>query len=89
MDLKDTYHRIHIYEGDKWKTAFCTRYSYFEYLIMPFKLANTLATFQVYINKALAGYVNVFYVIYLNNILVYSNSLSDHKVHVKKIFKRL
>ena len=89
MDLKDAYHRIRIREGDEWKTAFCTRYGHFEYLVMPFGLANAPATFQAYINKALAGYVDVFCVVYLDDILVYSDSLSDHEVHVKKILKRL
>ena len=45
LDLKDAYHRLHIREGDEWKTAFRTRYNYFEYLIMSFGLANVLATF--------------------------------------------
>jgi hypothetical protein len=45
LDLKDAYHRICIRAGDEWKTAFRTRYSHFEYLVMPFSLANALATF--------------------------------------------
>ena len=50
LDLKDAYHWIHIKEGNEWKTAFCTHYSHFEYMVMPFRLINTPATFQVYIN---------------------------------------
>jgi hypothetical protein len=45
LDLKDTYYQILIKRGDKWKTAFRIRYSYFEYNVMPFRLYNTLATF--------------------------------------------
>ena len=45
LDLKDAYYRILIKRGNKWKTAFCMRYGYFEYLIMPFRLTNALATF--------------------------------------------
>ncbi len=45
LDLKDTYYRLRIREGDKQKTAFRTRYGYFEYYVLPFGLSNTPATF--------------------------------------------
>jgi len=45
IDLKDIYYYICIREGDEWKIVFRTRYSYFEYLVMPFSLTNTPATF--------------------------------------------
>ena len=45
LDLKDAYHRIPIKRGDEQKTTFRTRYSYYEYLVIPFGLTNTPATF--------------------------------------------
>jgi hypothetical protein len=45
LDVREAYYRIRIREGDKWKTAFCTRYSYFEYIVMPFGLTNASAQF--------------------------------------------
>ena len=89
LDLKDAYHRIRIKEGDEWKTAFRTRYGHFEYLVMPFGLANAPATFQAYINRALAGLVDVFCVVYLDDILIYSNSEEEHWEHVKQVLSRL
>src|SRR5438034_10989109 len=50
LDLQNAYQRICIRKGDEWKTAFRTRYGHFEYLVLPFGLANALATFQAYIN---------------------------------------
>jgi hypothetical protein len=42
---------------------------------MPFKLFNTLVIFQVYINYILVGLINIIYIIYLNNILIYLENL--------------
>ena len=47
MDLHNAYYHIRIWEGDEWKMAFRMRYGHFEYMVMPFRLANTLATFQI------------------------------------------
>ena len=45
LNLKDTYHHIQIKEDDEWKTAFCTHYSHFKYMIMSFRLVNASVTF--------------------------------------------
>ena len=89
LDLKDAYHRLRIKEGDEWKTAFRSRYGHFEYLVMPFGLANAPATFQAYINRALAGFVDVFCVVYLDDILIFSDSIDKHWDHVRQVLARL
>ena len=85
MYLKDAYHRVRMKQGDEWKTAFRTRYGHFEYTIMPFSLANAPVTFQAYINKALAGLVDIFCMVYLDDILIYSNSEEDHWEHIRRV----
>ena len=82
LDLKDAYYRIRIKKGDEWKTAFCTRYGHFEYLVMPFGLTNAPATFQAYISQALSGLVDVICVIYLDDILIYSEEKERHRADV-------
>ena len=89
LDLKDAYHRIRIKRGDEWKTAFRTRYGHFEYLVMLFGLVNAPATFQAYINRALAGLVDVTYIVYLDDILVFSEEPADHWRHVEQVLQRL
>jgi len=89
LDLKDVYHHIHICESDEWKTAFCMCYDHFEYLVMSFELANASATFQVYINWALAEHMDFICVVYLNDILIYSQLKEKHKHHVCKILEWL
>jgi len=89
FDLKDAYHRIRIQKGHEWKTAFRTRYGHFEYLVMPFGLANAPATFQSYINQALIGLVDTICVIYLDDILIYSKTTEEHHAAVRKVLERL
>ena len=69
-----------IREGDKWKTAFRSRYSHFEYLVMLFGLTNIPALFQGYINKILAKKLDVFLIMYLNDILIYTKNKSKENV---------
>ena len=56
---------------------------------MSFKLINTPAIFQTYINNILREHLDVFVVIYLDDILFYSKNKADHKVHVRKILQAL
>ena len=83
LDLTNAYHRMRIREGDEWKTAFQTRYGHFEYQVMPFGLSNAPATFQGYINKILAEKLNVFVIVYLDDILIYTKDTGQ--AHVKAV----
>lgn len=89
LDLRDAYHRIRIEERDRWKTAFRTRYGHFEYTVMPFGLTNAPATFQAYVNEALRGLLDDICVAYIDDILIYSNSLEEHVYHVRLVLERL
>ena len=75
MDLTNAYYRMRICEGDEWKTAFRTRYGYFKYQVMLFGLSNTPATFQGYVNKILAEKLDVFVIVYLDDIPIYTEDL--------------
>ncbi len=56
---------------------------------MSFELANAFVTFQNYINFALRKFLNVFVIIYLNDILIYSQNEKEHTNHVRFVLKRL
>jgi hypothetical protein len=56
---------------------------------MPFGLANAPATFQAYIHRALGNLVDSIYVVYLDNILIYSNDKETHIQHVRHVLQRL
>ena len=63
---------MRICEGDEWKTAFRTRYGHFKYQVMSFGLSNAPAIFQGYVNKILAEKLDIFVIVYLDNILIYT-----------------
>ena len=89
IDLCVGYNNVHIKKGDEWKTAFHTRYGTFEYLVMPFRLTNTLATFQHFMNNVFADMVDFFVVVYLDDILIYSITMAEHVEHVRCVLQWL
>jgi hypothetical protein len=89
IDLKHAYHLIWIAAGDEWKTAFCTRYGSFEWLVMPFGLTNAPGSFQRFLNGIFSDLLDVYVIIYLDDILIFSGNKDDHFWHVSKVLKRL
>jgi len=89
LDPQDGYHLIRMRKGDEHKTAFRTRYGQYEYKVMPFGLVNAPATFQTMMNKILREFLAHGVVVYLDDILIYSNNLDDHIKLVQKVLDRL
>ena len=89
LNIKDAYHCIRIWKDDEWKTAFQSWFDLFEYLILFFSLTNASAFFQFYINRALSEYLNVFCIVYLNDVLIYSETETEYVKHMQKILTQL
>ncbi|KAI0992503.1 hypothetical protein K3495_g15682, partial [Podosphaera aphanis] len=89
LDLRQGYHQIRMAEGEEWKTAFRTRYGHFEYTVMPFGLTNAPATFQHFINDCIRDYLDIFCTAYLDDILIYSDTLEEHIAHVNQVLEAL
>lgn len=85
LDVVAAFNRIRIKEGQEWMTAFNTRYGLFESLVMPFGLSNAPATFQARINEVLRPFLDRFCTAYIDDILIYSNDLASHRLHVKSV----
>ncbi len=89
LDLRSAYNLIRIREGDEWKTAFSTTSGHYEYLVMPFGLSNSPSVFQAYINDVFRDMLNRGVIVYIDDILVYSDSLENHIQQVRAALQRL
>src|SRR6202030_3164005 len=84
IDIRHAYHLVRIAEGDEWKTALRTRYGSYEWLVMPFGLSNGPAAFQRFMNDIFADMLDVCVVVYLDDILIYSDNMDIHKTNVRE-----
>lgn len=85
LDLMAGYHQIRIDPQDEFKTAFSTRWGHYQFRVMPFGLTNAPATFKSFMNEILSPYLNKFVVVYLDDILIFSQSLTDHRKHLRMV----
>ena len=69
--------------------AFQTWYGLFEFLVMAFGLTNAPTTASRFINDTLRQYLDLFYIIYINDILVYSNNKKEHQEQIWKVLAKL
>ncbi len=89
LDLRSAYNLIRIREGDEWKMAFITPSGHYEYLVMPFGLANAPSVFQEFMNEVFREYLHRFVIVYIDDILIYSWNKADHRQHVKQVLQKL
>jgi len=79
LDIKDAYHNIRIRGVDEWKTTFSTKLGSYEYLVMPFGLCKAPGAFQRWINEVLMEHIDMCCIVYLDDVLIYSNTLHQHR----------
>jgi len=89
IDLRSRYHQIKIRPEDIPKTAFSTRYGLYEYLVMSFGLTNGTAHFMYLMNSVFMPELDKFVVVFIDDILVYSENAQDQEKHLRIVLNRL
>jgi hypothetical protein len=89
IDLRSGYHQLRINDTDTDKTTFVTRYGSYKFLVMPFGLTNAPSVFMQLMNSVLAEYIDEFVIVFIDDILIYSNSEAEHTQHVRLVLDKL
>ena len=89
IDLRSGYFQLRIHPEDIPKTTFTCKYRLYEYTVMSFGLTNAPAFFMHLMNKVFMDYLDVFVVIFIDDILIFSKSEAEHEVHLKLMLQRL
>jgi hypothetical protein len=89
IDLGSGYHQLRIRPSDILKTAFITKYGLYEFTVMSFGLTNAPAFFMNMMNCVFMDYLDKFVVVFIDDILIYSQSEEEHVNHLKMVLQRL
>ena len=83
INLRAGYHQVRVRQADIPKTTFRTRYENFGFTVMPFGLTNVPAAFMNFMHRVFQPYLDQFVVVFVDDILIYSQSEEEHEDHLR------
>jgi hypothetical protein len=89
IDLRSGYHQLRIRPSDISKMTFITKYGLYEFTVMSFGLMNAPVIFMNLMNSVFMDYLNKFVVVFIDDILIYSQSEEEHADHLRMVLQRL
>jgi hypothetical protein len=89
IDIRSGYHQLKIRASDIPKTTFITRYGLYEYTVMSFGLINAPAYFIYLMNKVFMEYLDMFVVVFNDDILIFSKNEEEHDKHLHMVLQKL
>ena len=89
LDLASGYWQVMMDPKDKDKTAFVTTHGFYQFKVMPFGLCNAAATFERLMENVLAGHNFEICLLYIDDVIVYSNDFQSHVNHIDAVLQRL
>jgi hypothetical protein len=89
IDLRSGYHQLRIRPSDILKTTFITKYGSYEFTVMSFGLTNAPAFFMNLMSSVFMDYLYKFVVVFIDDILIYSQSEEEHVNHLRMVLQRL
>ena len=89
IDLRSGYHQMKIRLSDILKTAFVTRYGQYEFTVVSFGLINAPAYFMNMMNKVFMEELDKFVVVFIDDILIYSETAEEHAEHLRIVLEKL
>eukprot|EP00253_Pinus_taeda_P003332 PITA_03332 len=89
IDLKSGYHQVPIEPSNVWKSTFKAKEGLSEWLVMPFRLMNAPTTFMRVMDDILWSFTNSFVAVYLDDIMIFSQSWGEHLHHIRQVLQTL